>query len=132
MKFLVYGFWFMFCFSCDQMLFLFILIFSFSTMFSFHLIFPLLMNLFTPFFVLNLFLYFLGKIILKNSSNQLLVLGMFLFSMYMSVLSMSLAKFRMNLAISSGKNFIWLYNSLNRILAFFIVFCSNISDILLL
>ena len=96
-----------------------ILIFSFSTTFSYHLCFLLLKNLITPLIVLNLFRYFLGKTILKNNSNQLLVLGMFLFSINASVASKSLPNLRIKGFISSGKWSIWLFSMLNLLFAFF-------------
>ena len=101
----------------------------FSTVFSYHLIFPFLKNLFTPWVVLNLFLYFLGNTILKNISSQLFVLGMFLFSMCDNVLFKSLPNLVMNFAISSGKCFIWLFSMLYLSFAFFKVFWLNILDI---
>lgn len=96
---------------------------SFNTVFSYHLIFPFFKNLFTPFVVLNLFLYLLGKTILKNSSSQLLVFGMLLFSMWDSVFSKSLPNLDMGFAISSGKCFIWFFSILYLCFAFLNVFC---------
>ena len=92
--------------NLDHASFLSGIISVFSTIFSYHLIFPFLKNLFTPWVVLNLFLYFLGNTILKNISSQLFVLGMFSFSICDNVLSRSLPSLVMNFAISSGKCFI--------------------------
>ena len=91
------------CFNLVQIVSFSILISSFNTIFSHHLIFLALNNLITPFPILNRFLYFLGNTILKNSSNQLLVFGIFSFSMNESVASKSFFKFRRNFPISSGK-----------------------------
>ena len=119
-----------FCFIFDHAFVGLMLIFSLSTTFSYYLIFLLLRNLLTPCDVLNLFLYFFGNTILKNNSNQLLVLGIISFSMCDNAESRSFFKWTKNFAISSGKCSFWLYNMLNRFLAFFIVSCLKISDIL--
>ena len=76
------------------------------------------------------FCIFLGKTILKNSSSQLFVFGMFSFSMCDNVLSRSLPNLVMNFAISSGRCSIWFFNMLYLNFAFLNVFWLNISDIL--
>ena len=68
---------------------------------------------------------------LKNTSNQLLVLGIFSFSIKDNVASRSFFRLFKNFVISSGKNCLLLYNVLNFLFASLIVSDLNIFDIAL-